>query len=398
MPIIVQKYGGTSVNTPEKREIVLKKIIRAKNQGNDVVVVLSAMGRKGEPYATDTFLDLLQQLGPDVEPRTKDLIASCGEVITSCIVAHALEQKGYKACVMTGFQAGIITDSSFNNAEITSVVPEKIIQAIKQDKIVVVAGFQGITEDGYITTLGRGGSDTTAIALGGALHAETTEIYTDVTGIAFADPRLIPEAPYFTCIDFSTMYILARAGAKVIHPRAVKAAIDHKAPFVVRSTFSEGTGTLIGKSGESFGGLYGMALTKGVSLIRIKGNDKLEQYRSIAVDELFYKATDGECTLAVQKNQDLSGFNNVNFEITPECDLVTVLWEEKEGINFDIIQNLLLLANIKPKEFFALESGGSWCISTKQSKDAMHSIFNSILSKFTSYKERTSEKKSAKLA
>ena len=243
MAIIVQKFGGTSVNTVEKRERVLDKIISAKEKGYDVVVVVSAMGRKGEPYATDTFLDMLTEIGPAVQPRTMDLLASCGEIISTCLVAHALERRGYKAVPLTGFQAGIRTDRNFTNAEICRIDTTRIVKSLEDGWIVVVAGFQGISEDFDITTLGRGGSDTTAIALGGALGAELVEIYTDVPGVAFIDPRVIPDTPYLKSIDFYPLHVLARAGAKVVHHRAVQTAITYNTPFLVRSTFSNEVGT-----------------------------------------------------------------------------------------------------------------------------------------------------------
>jgi aspartate kinase len=214
MPLVVQKYGGTSVNSLEKRQKVLERITAARDDGNDVVVVVSAMGRKGEPYATDTFLDLLQEIGPGPTGRNKDLLASCGEVISACLVAHALKVRGYAAEAMTGFQAGIVTDGVFTNAEAVRVDPQKIRKSLLQGNIVVAAGFQGVTEDLEITTLGRGGSDTTALLLGGALGADLVEIYTDVPGVAFTDPRLVPGVPFLKSIDFTSMYTLARAGAK----------------------------------------------------------------------------------------------------------------------------------------------------------------------------------------
>lgn len=274
MSIIVQKFGGTSVNTPEKREQVLAKVIAAKEEGNDVVVVVSAMGRKGEAYATDTLLDLLLQVGPEPAGPLKDLLVSCGEIISASVMAHSLAQKGYKTVALTGFQAGIITDNDFTNADIKRVETDYIKRKLQEGNIVFVAGFQGITEQGEITTLGRGGSDTTALALGGALGADKTIIYTDVPGVAWTDPRLVPEVPFLKTIGFEPMYTLAKAGAKVVHLRAVKAAMDFDCPFYIRSTFQDGEGTLVGPMGEDYNGIYGLAVSndgirEGFSLITI---------------------------------------------------------------------------------------------------------------------------------
>ena len=375
MPVIVQKFGGTSVNSMEKRVKVLNKIIAARNKGYDIVVVVSAMGRSGEPYATDTLLYLLKSVSSSPLARNKDLLASCGEIITTCILAQALEERGYPAVAMTGFQAGIITNGNFTNAEIKHIDTGKIKKAHSEGHIVVVAGFQGWTDEKDVTTLGRGGSDTTAIALGGALAAEQTEIYTDVPGIAFTDPRLMPQTPYLKSIDYEPMYILARAGASVIHPRAVKTAIKYKSSFVVRSTFTEEEGTLIGKPGESFGGLYGMALTKGVYILKIATNDAEGKWRKMAVDELFYQTVDGRCTLAVQGVPKLSEIRDASYEISPLCDLLTVVWNEDTEINFCTIQELLQSAGIKPQGHFHFSSGAAWAVSAGQSESAMETVF-----------------------
>lgn len=375
MPLIVQKYGGTSVNTQEKREKVLAKIISAKEKGNQVVVVVSAMGRQGEPYATDTLLGLLQEIGPDVQGRTKDLLASCGEIISACIMAHSLEQKGHKACACTGFQAGIKTNENFSNAEIKEINPERIKKALQEGEIVIVAGFQGWTEDLSITTLGRGGSDTTAIALGGALGADLVEIYTDVPGVAFTDPRLIPEAPYIKEIDFTSMHLLARSGSKVVHPRAVKAAINYNIPFKVRSTFSEEEGTLIGKKGESFGGLYGLALWKDIVIVKAKGSGQEGLWQKVAVDGLFCQRQDDEYCLAVQANNDTQGLEENKAMVSANCCLLTALWDEEQGMIWEELEKILQAEGIESKAHFTIPSGGTWAVPEDQAEQALQAIF-----------------------
>ena len=194
MRIVIQKFGGTSVASPENRERAVQKIIHSIMNGFKTVVVVSAMGRRGEPYATDTLLELLQQVHMDVHPREKDMVLSLGETLSSAIMANTLRSKGYDSVAVTGWQAGIITDRNYGNANIREVKTEYLTDVLKQGKIPIVAGFQGITETGEITTLGRGGSDTTAAILGEALNANPLK-FTDVDGIMTADPVLCPTPP-----------------------------------------------------------------------------------------------------------------------------------------------------------------------------------------------------------
>jgi aspartate kinase len=378
MPLLVQKYGGTSVSTPERREMVLQKIIAAKNSGNDVVVIVSAMGRRGDPYATDTFLDMLKEVGPNPDPKKKDLLASCGEIISACLVAHALDRKGYLAEAMTGFQAGIHTDSNFTNAEIIKITPDRVFKALKDGKIVVIAGFQGFTEDWEITTLGRGGSDTTAIAVGGAIKADLVEIYTDVPGVALTDPRIVPEAPFIRNIEFAPMYWLARAGAKVIHPRAVKTAITYNMPFAVRSTFSDDPGTIVGRSGENFGGIYGIALTRQVHIIRIHDKELTDFWKRYALDDLFYVADSEGCCFAVQGDLSSLITQGSQLSVSSECDLITLVWDENSGISAERINAILTGAGFTWEGFFSLPSGGTWALPSAQTQKVVQTLFGAF--------------------
>lgn len=245
MGIIVQKFGGTSVATPEARKLVVKKIQVAYENGSSPVVVVSAMGRKGESYATDTLVGLAQTAYEDIDSRELDQILYCGEMISAVIMTGTLQAAGFDAIMLTGGQAGIITDNNFNNAHIVKVDPARILNLVKLGKIPVVCGFQGVSADYELTTLGRGGSDTTASALGVALNAEIVEIYTDVDGIMTADPRIVTTAKILDCISYGEVCQLAHQGAKVIHPRAVEIAMQKNIPLVVKSTFSDAPGTLI---------------------------------------------------------------------------------------------------------------------------------------------------------
>ena len=252
MDIIVQKYGGTSVATVESRRQVVGKISAAKNTGNSVVVVVSAMGRKGEPYATDSLLDVVREMNGALSTREVDLLLSCGEIISSVVLVAMLQKAGFKAISLTGVQAGIVTDGIFGSAHIVRVKPDLIKRYLEEGFIVVVAGFQGVSEEGEITTLGRGGSDTTATALGVALNALVVEIYTDVDGLKTADPRIVSNTRTLDRVTYNELCQLAHEGARVIHPRAVEIAMQGNIPIRIKSTFSDEPGTLVSNSFQPY--------------------------------------------------------------------------------------------------------------------------------------------------
>jgi aspartate kinase len=253
MKILVQKFGGTSVDRPEHRALAARKVIQAREAGFHPVVVVSAIGRAGAPYATDTLVKVLQDIDPQVPPapREMDMMMACGEIISTVVFAHTLQTFGYKAIALSGGQAGIITDTVFGNARILEIRPQYIHRLLEQGYIPVVCGFQGITEPsdeyehGAITTLGRGGSDTTASALGVALNATAVEIFTDVDGVKTADPDLVPNARTLDICTYEEVAEIAHQGAKVVHPRAAEIAMDHNIPLWVKSTFSDAPGTRI---------------------------------------------------------------------------------------------------------------------------------------------------------
>lgn len=234
--------------TAESREIVTQHIIQAWEAGYQPVVVVSAMGRQGDPYATDTLRRLLEEAGGQPDERELDLLMSCGEVISTVVLAQHLKAKGFAAVALTGSQAGIITNDRFGNAGVVTVKPDRVKKALAEGKIVLVTGFQGATPDGDITTLGRGGSDTTAAILGVALNAEVIEIYTDVDGIKTADPRIVPDAVTLERITYSEAMELAHLGAQVVHPHAVEVSMAGKVPLKIRRTGSASPGTLITSS------------------------------------------------------------------------------------------------------------------------------------------------------
>ena len=243
--IMVMKFGGTSVQTEESRRHVINHIRRNVESGKKVVAVVSAMGRKGDPYATDTLISLLKDVGEPVNPTELDSVMSIGERLSSAYFSHLLTMSGIPAAAFTGGQAGIITNNNYGNAEILDINTYRIHKALSEGKITVVAGFQGVTSEGDVRTLGRGGSDTSAVALGSSLGAEVVEIYSDVDGIANCDPRQIPEAVFMDSVSVTQILSMADEGSKVIHPRAVKASLKTKTDIVVRNTFNEKSGTKI---------------------------------------------------------------------------------------------------------------------------------------------------------
>ncbi|OFI07738.1 aspartokinase [Clostridium acetireducens DSM 10703] len=250
MKILIQKFGGTSVSTHEKRLNVVQKIANAKKLGYYPVVVVSAMGRKGQPYSTDTLLSLITEDFKDKNLLAVDLLMSCGEVISCIVMSNELNNQNIASVPLTGGQAGIITDDNYSNASVISTECDNIIRILKEDKVPIVAGFQGISEKGFITTLGRGGSDVTAALLGAALKAEEIEIYTDVDGIMTADPRIVSNASLIKEISYNEVFQFADQGAKVIHPRAVEIAMRANIPLVIKNTMNNCNGTIINSAGD----------------------------------------------------------------------------------------------------------------------------------------------------
>lgn len=239
--IIVQKFGGTSVADTDKIKNVAKAVIREKNLGHGVVVVVSAMG-----HTTDLLIKLASEITPNPSSREMDMLLSTGEGVSIALLAMALQAQGCDAVSMNAMQVGIITEKVHTKARILEIKTEKINQYLEEGKVVVIAGFQGVTDDFEITTLGRGGSDTSAVALAGALKAKRCDIYTDVEGVYSTDPRIVPCASKMAQISYDEMMELASGGANVLHPRAVETAMIHSTPVRVRSTFKlDDLGTLI---------------------------------------------------------------------------------------------------------------------------------------------------------
>ena len=242
MALIVQKFGGTSVGDIERIKNVASKVVETKKSGNDVVVVVSAMSG-----TTDYLINLGKQITPNPSKREMDMLVSTGEQVTIALLSIAINAMDEKAISYNALQIGIKTTSDFTKAKILDINTEKIVESLKDGKIVVVAGFQGVDEEGNITTLGRGGSDTTAVALAAALKADRCDIYTDVDGVYTADPRIVKNSKKLNCITHDEMLELASMGAKVLHDRSVIFAMKYNVPLRVVSTFVENEGTLIVK-------------------------------------------------------------------------------------------------------------------------------------------------------
>ncbi|WP_296970972.1 aspartate kinase [Tepidanaerobacter sp. EBM-38] len=391
MAIIVQKFGGTSVKSPENRKAVLNHILKAKEKGHDVVIVVSAMGRLGDPYATDTLINLLKAQGGEICPKKKDLIMSCGEIISAAVMASYIEAQGVKAEAMTGFQAGILTTADFGNAEIIKVDPSPITEKLKEGNVVVVAGFQGQTEKGEITTLGRGGSDTTAVVLGGYLKADLVEIYTDVPGIAVTDPRIIPEAPFILQISYDEVIAMADAGAKVVHPRAVRAAKEFGMALRIKSTFDEGDGTLVGLE-ESDLLISGITPQSGFAVAKFERED---EFSSDDIKELLKLSCDGSIYLSdavgniILIEEEKKGMAaNLAKELKSSAEFchdmakVSVIYKSTINIKAltESIANLLLKNDV---QIFAAASSNNcskYIIKDKDTSKAVSIIFNEYFS------------------
>ena len=272
MSLVVQKYGGSSLADAAKIRSVAERIGRTRDAGNSVVGVVSAMGD-----TTDELIELAGQVSGRPEPRELDLLLSTGELVSCTLIAMALRTLGYEAISLSGAQAGIRTDTSYGRARIALMQPERVARELEQGRIVIVAGFQGITEDLDITTLGRGGSDTTAVALAASLEAARCEVYTDVEGIYTADPRLVPKARKLDEVDYEEMLELASYGAKM-NARSIEMGMFYKVPILVASSFTDAPGTLIHEGvemnttvGEIRNRIRGIAVDTNVAKITVRG-------------------------------------------------------------------------------------------------------------------------------
>nr|WP_245547415.1 aspartate kinase [Halobacteroides halobius] len=337
----MQKFGGTSVATSERREQVIDKVLESLNQGYKPVLVVSAIGRDGDPYATDTLIDFAENVHERIDSRAQDLLMSCGEVISTTVITQALKARGYEAEPLTGAQAGIITNEEFGDAKIKEVNTHRIQEILDENKIPVVAGFQGVSKNREITTLGRGGSDTTACALGAALHAEMVEIYTDVEGIMTADPRIVPNAKTLKHISYDEVCELAYQGARVIHPRAAEIAKRERVPVIIRSTFSDAEGTVISNAFEQEeieikGDKPVTGITSRNNLVLIKIYPKAQQKDATALG-CFKVLADAEVSVDfINVRPDL-----ISFMINDSLQNKAAELLDEENYNYEIFNNYI---------------------------------------------------------
>jgi aspartate kinase len=309
MPLIVQKYGGSSVADAEKIKNVARRIVKTRENGDDVVVVVSAMGD-----TTDDLIKLAYQINEFPDKRELDVLLSTGEIVASTLLTMALHGMGYQAISLSGAQAGIKTDASFNKARITEIDPSRIMKELFKHNIVIVAGFQGITEELDITTLGRGGSDTTAVALAARLKAKVCERYTDVDGIYTTDPRLLPEARKLPEISYEEMLEMVTYGFKAIHPRAVEMGELFSVPILVASSFNENPGTLIHKevSMEIRNKVRGIAHDLDVAKITIVG---IPDHPGIAAGIFMPLAEAGISVDTIVQNASIQNITDLTFTV-----------------------------------------------------------------------------------
>ena len=318
MAIVVQKYGGSSVADADKIRNVARRIAASYNKGNKVVVVVSAMGD-----TTDDLIELAGKINPNPEPREMDLLLSTGEIVSSTLLAMALHAMGFSAVALSGPQAGISTDSAFSRARITGIEPRRVVKELNKGNIVIVAGFQGITPDNEIATLGRGGSDTTAVALAASLKARVCEIYTDVEGVYTADPRLVPEARKLDEIGYEEMLEMATSGARVMHHRSVELGQLFNMPILVASSMAEKPGTIIqgGKSMEQGNKVRGIVHDMDVAKITVTG---VPDRPGIAAAIFTPLARAGISVDTIVQNASVNNITDLTFTIT-EKDLTRAM-------------------------------------------------------------------------
>jgi aspartate kinase len=312
--LIVQKFGGTSVGDLERIQNVANRVSKTKKDGNDVVVVVSAMS--GE---TNKLVEYAEHFSQNPARAEMDMLLSAGERVTASLLSIALQEMGHDAVAMTGRKAGIVTDKHHTKARIEEINPENMNTAVKEGKIVVVAGFQGVNEDGDVTTLGRGGSDLSAVAIAGALKADLCEIYTDVSGIYTTDPRIEPKAKKLDKISYDEMLELASLGAKVLQNRSVEMAKKLNVNLVTRTSFSDEEGTLITKEENIMEAplVSGIALDKNQARISLMG---VKDRPGIASD-IFNKLASAEVNVdMIIQNKAHDGTTNIDFTV-PKGDL-----------------------------------------------------------------------------
>ncbi|MDT8716410.1 aspartate kinase [Clostridium sp. 19966] len=404
MNIIIQKFGGTSVSTKDRRKKVIDKIIYAIKSGFMPIVVVSAMGRLDDPYATDTLLSLVSETYRQSNKQGSDMLMCCGEIISSVVLSSELNDYGYKSMPMTGGQAGIITDEGFGDANILNADAEKITDMLKQSIIPIVTGFQGISKSGYFTTLGRGGSDVSAAILGGVLRADKVEIYTDVDGIMTADPRIVSNASLIHEISYNEVFQLADQGAKVIHPKAVEVAMRYNTKLVIKNTLNNSEGTLIS---SEFNMLKNNAITGITHMsnrlqinISSEENENTDSYDTILdvlgknglsidlinvfPDKKIFTVDEEDAQLA----HSLLNSMNIKYNFQEYCDKISIVGSGMKGVPGIMAK---VLRRLRLENIEVLQTSDShmtiWCLikgeDTKKAIMALHDEFKLYISKYS---------------
>lgn len=340
MALIVQKFGGSSVADSAAIKRVAKRIADTKRAGNDVVVIVSAIGD-----TTDDLIDLAKEVTPNPPAREMDILLTAGERISMALLAMAVNDQGIEAHAYTGQQAGLLTDDRYGKASILGIVPERILRTIQSGAVAIVAGFQGVNSHNDATTLGRGGSDTTAVAFAAALHADTCEIYTDVDGVFSADPRIVPKARQMSVMTYEETLELAAHGAKVLHLRAVEFARKFNVPIHVRSSFSDKEGTWIVSDTLSEQKAMEAPVISGVAHDRSQAKISVVGVPDIpgAAAKIFAVVgkADGNIDMIVQNTSiTRPGISNISFTV-PQTQLkavVAALEGAKAQLGFDTIK------------------------------------------------------------
>ncbi|MFY4773939.1 aspartate kinase [Metabacillus sp. RGM 3146] len=400
MKIIVQKFGGTSVKDDKGRTLALSHIQEAIKNGYKVVVVVSAMGRNGDPYATDSLLNLLYGSSGIVSKREQDMLLSCGETISSVVFSSMLKMNGVDACALSGAQAGFLTSNEHTNAKILEMNCDRLKGFLNHHDAVVVAGFQGAAPNGDVTTIGRGGSDTSAAALGAALDAEFIDIFTDVEGVMTADPRIVEAARPLSTVTYTEICNLAYQGAKVIHPRAVEIAMQAKVPMRIRSTYSSSLGTLVTSHHTKKQGsdiheriITGIAHMANVTQIKVPAkegtyNVQTEVFKEMAKNGIsvdFFNITPSEVVYTVHgdvSEKAVQLLHDLGYQpaVTPHCAKVSTVGASIMGVPGVMSRIVTALSS---KEIQILQSADShttiWVLVKEedmiQAVNALHECF-----------------------
>ncbi len=397
MKIIIQKFGGTSVSTEERRRQVVSKVKEALAKDFFPVLVVSAMGRTGEAYATDTLLSLVDDNFKRNNLQAVDMLMCCGEIISAVVISNMLINEGIEAIPLTGGQAGIITNDKFSEADLICTNTENIKSIIEAGIVPVVTGFQGVTEKGYLTTLGRGGSDTSACILGEALKANEIEIYTDVDGIMTADPRIVKEATLINSITYNEIFQLADQGAKVIHPRAVDCARKANIPILIKNTMSNCKGTLV----SSFGDKSKDKVISGIThlnnrtqvTIKLSDNKNNKKYRylldilaknNISLDLINIFPTEQIFTIDSNKKEKIKEVlekNKLIYKIIDNCSTIAIVGIGMRGVPGIMAKIINTLGENSIEILQTADSNMTiWCLiqsdHISQALNLLHRVFN----------------------